>query len=57
VDIQTKHLKTLGKVQGKFTRQQHKVSIQIQHLNQEQDEHLFKLIAEFLHSASENENS
>ena len=54
VDIQTKHLKTLGKVQGKFTRQQHKVSIQIQHLSQEQDEHLFNLVADFLHSVSQN---
>jgi len=55
--IQARHLTTLGKVQGKFTRQQHKVSIHIQHLNQEQDQHLFKLVADFLHSASQNERA
>lgn len=55
-DIEIKHLKTKGKVHGKFTRQQHKVSIQIQHLSQKQDENLIKLLADFLHSVSESEN-
>lgn len=48
---QARHLTAHGKIHGKFVRQQHKLSIQINHLSQEQDEQLFKMLSEFLHSA------